>query len=336
MEQGPSASILLVRLVVATAARAGVPAEQILSAAGLTQTALEHAEARVPYPAIQRAWDEAVRRTGDEAFALRAAENVAPGAFRVLDYLVRSSDTLRDAFLQIERYYRLVHDTVTVKLVETSREARFVYEGTPEQVPGQAADLALSLAILRGRSLTGAAWSPRAVRFRHPAPRDDSPWRRLFGCSVKFGSNENALVLDPAHLQLRVETADPTLRGILDLHAEEFLARLPKVDDFVLQVRQRVASALSGGEPTLEAITTSLAITQRTLQRRLKEHGTTYQLLLEELRRELAMRYLRDQGLEISEVAFLLGFSEPSAFHRAFKRWTGTTPHAFRKLPGGC
>ena len=331
MERGPSASILLVRLVVATAARAGVPPEQILSAAGLTQSALEDADARVPYAAIQRAWDEAVRRTGDEAFALRAAENVAPGAFRVLDYLVRSSDTLRDAFLQIERYYRLIHDTVTVKLVETPVEARFIYEGTPEQVPGQAADLALSLAVLRGRSLTGASWSPRAVRFRHPAPRDDSPWKRLFGCPVEFSQDENALVLDPAHLQLHVATADPTLRAILDRHAEELLARLPKADDFVLQVRQRVASALSGGEPTLEAIASQLAITPRTLQRRLKEHGTTYQLLLEELRRELALRYLRDHGLEISEVAFLLGFSEPSAFHRAFRRWTGTTPLSFRR-----
>ncbi|MGA9526123.1 MAG: helix-turn-helix transcriptional regulator, partial [Myxococcaceae bacterium] len=109
------------------------------------------------------------------------------------------------------------------------------------------------------------------------------------------------------------------------------LARLPKADDFVLQVRQRVTSALSGGEPTLEAIASQLAITPRTLQRRLKEHGTTYQLLLEELRRELALRYLRDHGLEISEVAFLLGFSEPSAFHRAFRRWTGTTPLSFRR-----
>ncbi len=330
MEREASASVLLARLILATAAKAGIAPEHILSAAGITGSVLEDADARVPYSAIERAWDEAVRRTGDEAFALRAAENVTHDAFRVLEYLVRSSDTLRNAFQQIERYYRLVHDSVTVKLVEGGDEARFIYGGKPEQVPAQAADLALALAVLRGRALTGVSWAPREVRFRRPAPRDDSAWMKLFRSPVKFGQPENALVLDPATLHLPVTSADPTLRAILDRHAEELLARLPRVDDFVEQVRQRVTANLSGGEPDLEDIAAQLAVTPRTLQRRLKDHGTTYKVLLEELRRELATRYLRDQRMEISEVAFLLGFSEPSAFHRAFKRWTGVTPQAFR------
>lgn len=330
MGQGASASILLARLVVASAARAGVPAEQLLSAAGLPASTLEDADARVPYAAIQRAWDEALRRTGDEAFALRVAEGAAPGAFRVLDYLGRSSATLREAFGQLERCYRLLHDTVEVHLRETGDEARLVYAGSAEQVPPQAAELALAVALLRGRTLTGVAWVPRAVSFRHPPPRDAAPYLRLFGCPVRFGQEEHALTLDRAHLALPVVSADPTLCAILDRHAEELLARLARVDDFGQQVRRCVAAALRGGEPALERVAAQLHVTPRTLQRRLKELGTTYQQLLDQLRSELATRYLREAQLDISEVAFLLGFSEPSAFHRAFRRWTGTTPRRVR------
>ena len=142
---------------------------------------------------------------------------------------------------------------------------------------------------------------------------------------------ENALVFPAwSHMSLSA-TADAELSAILARHAQHLLEQLPPVNDFVAHVRRLVAEELAGGDPSAEHIAARLHMSARTLRRRLQEHGARHKLLLDELRRELAIRYLSEERLEIAEVAFLLGFSEASAFHRAFKRWTGRTPSDYRE-----
>jgi AraC-like DNA-binding protein len=125
--------------------------------------------------------------------------------------------------------------------------------------------------------------------------------------------------------------ADPSLCALLDRHARELLARYPREDSLVERIRTLMKGELNGGDASLEVVAERLGMSARTLQRKLQASGTSHQELLDEMRRDLAVRYLREPGMAVCEVAYLLGFSESSAFHRAFKRWTGTTPSEFRR-----
>ncbi len=148
---------------------------------------------------------------------------------------------------------------------------------------------------------------------------------------MHFGEENNEISLDTALLALPVHGADLRLGRLLDRYADEMLRKLPRAEGFVESVRRVIAETLRGGDPSIECVATCLGLSTRTLQRRLREAGTTHKQLLDQLRHVLALRYADTEGLSFGEVAFLLGFSEPSAFHRAFKRWTGVAPGEYRR-----
>jgi AraC-like DNA-binding protein len=169
------------------------------------------------------------------------------------------------------------------------------------------------------------------VCFEHPRPRTVDEHRRIFGCEVGFDAPEHAVTFHRDALVLPVVQADPRLGALIDRYAEELLRRLPRGNALSDRVRQLVAESLCDGDHGLEPIAGRLRMSPRTLQRRLQDESTSHQQIVDELRHELALKYLAEPAVSIGEVAFLLGFSDPSAFHRAFRRWTGTTPGEHRR-----
>src|SRR5262249_2085518 len=153
-------------------------------------------------------------------------------------------------------------------------------------------------------------WSPIEVRFKHPAPGDTSEHARFFRAPVRFSAETNELVCDPAVLALPIVKADSGLRTVLERHAEDLLAKYPRPDLLVESVRSLIRKELNGGNPSLERVSNQLGLSARTLQRRLREHGTSYHGLLDQMRRDLAVRYVKQPDLAICEMAYLLGFSE--------------------------
>jgi AraC-like DNA-binding protein len=180
------------------------------------------------------------------------------------------------------------------------------------------------------RTVATPAFAPSAVTFQHAAPRDISEHLRLFRCPVQFGAPSNKLSFASSLLSQPIDKADASLCALLDRHAQELLEKFPPRDSLINQVRSIIATEFRGGDPSLEHVAEQLTLTPRTLQRKLQELGTSHNELLDQMRRQLAMRYLREDHMAICEVAYLLGFSESSSFHRAFKRWTGVTPKEFR------
>lgn len=170
------------------------------------------------------------------------------------------------------------------------------------------------------------------VRFPHTAPLDISEHQRLFGCKLQFGWERSELVFARDLLDAPLVKADPTLQAILEAQVVSVIEKLPKGEATTDAVRRHLAGELGKGQPTLEQIAPRLHMSPRTLHRRLDDEGTSFRKILSEVRRELASRHLMERRLAIGEIAFLLGFSEPSAFHRAFKRWTGHAPLIYRKL----
>jgi AraC-like DNA-binding protein len=335
--RGSVAARLVAGIAAAGEAR-GVDTLAALREAGIEPELLDDPEARVAIEREEVLWDELARRSGDPCFGLHAQLHIPAGAIDVVDYEVRASATLGDALENLVRHNRLIHDLAEFELRSESGTTRIVqrFRGDPRGPSWQVADYSAGGLVIVMRQLVGEVFTPREVRIAHAHPDDLAPYVRLFGIEPVFGSATTEIAFDSVLLTRPVVTADPRLHDVLRRHAETLLERLlgegPLLaDDLAGQVRELVARALCRGDVRIETIAAQLAIGPRTLQRRLADAGTSHQRLLDALREEMAADLLREKRASIAEVARLLGYSEASAFHRAFKRWHGETPSEFRR-----
>lgn len=271
------------------------------------------------------------RLSGDECFGLHAAERVRPGAFDVLGYTLHSSATLGGAFERLVRYNHLLHDLADLRLTVNGGEARLSLRLLPEGTPRQQAEFSLAVFLLFSRQATGTNVVPRVVEFSHAAPADLSEHRRIFQSPIRFARPATTLVLPRQALDLPLLQADPGLCAVLERQLRELLARLPAGESVLDRVRRLITTELCGGDPSVESVARRMHISPRTLHRRLRDAETSYRAVVDDLRQDLAVRYLAEDRLAIAEAAYLLGFSEASAFHRSFKRWTGRTPADYRR-----
>ena len=322
--------------VLGFAASAGVPPPALLSAARLDPTLLLGPDADVLHAQELRLWDEAARLTGDRDFGLHLAEWVAACSedlFDVLVFALRSCATLGDHYRLAGRYLRLVHEGIYLNLEEAPGVARLVhghYE-EPSTPPRHPVEGMLALMLLRGRRAIGEDFAPQAVCFTHDRPQQLSEHERIFRAPVHYGCPRNELVLDRALLSRTQPRAEPRLLAMLDRQLAGLLSELPIDRSFQAAVRRCMMDELPEREPEMATIARKLRTSPRSLQRRLQSEGTSFAKVLSELRCESALRYLEDERIAISEVGFLLGFLDVAAFHRAFKRWTGSTPAQYRR-----
>jgi AraC-like DNA-binding protein len=299
---------------------------------GIDSEALLDPDATVPMSACVGLLAESARATGDDNIGLHVAEHAQLGSFDVHFYAMVSSPTLGAAFERVCRYQRLIHESSQVRLERSTDRARAVLShrlAGGMAAPRQTAELLLSAWVRAGRIATGTRWSPAEVRFAHHAPRDARDHERFFGVLPRFATGENALVLPVALLDLSCRRTDPSLLSLLDRYAADRLGR-SRVVTFADRARAALSEELPAGNVTVQRLAARLMVSVRTLHRSLANEGTTYRRILDQLRLDIAKHHLIDDRVSVAEVAFLLGFSESSAFHRAFKRWTGRTPVAFR------
>jgi AraC-like DNA-binding protein len=319
--------------IVGFAAHAGVPPPELLCAAGLDPAVLADPDTYLLQAEEMRLWDEAVRLTGDQDFGLHLIEWVAGfplDHFDVLSFAVRSSPTLSEGYQLAGRYIRLIHDGVYLSLEEDGDVARLVHGHTPEQIgPRQPVEGMLALAVLHGRLGIGEL-VPRAVCFAHARPDRVSEQERFFRGPVHYGCPRNELVLDRALLDRPQRHADQRLLALLDRQLGALLSGLPESRRFRDLVVRHMMEELPQREPVVAATAAKLRMSTRSLQRRLQSEGTSFAEVLSDLRRDRALHYLKDRRISIGEAAFLLGFLDVTAFHRAFKRWTGSTPAEYR------
>jgi AraC-like DNA-binding protein len=321
-------STLLVRPAVAALGARPAALAAFYGATDLTPQLLGDADARISAAQFCVAWSELIRLSGDPQIALALAAATPPGAFGVVEYVCRAAPTLGEALRRWVRYLNLLDDAVEVALVEVAGgDGDVALRVTREsEAPAPAShELCFALVVAQARQICTRPFRPVAVRFTHRLAGDAAAYRAFFDAPVAFGADHTELVLPAAAVAAALTTADPSLLAILTRHAEHLRASAPDDPPLVAQVKRALREALRGDDAQIETIARGLGLTARSLQRRLKDEGGSFVALREEVRRTLATRYL-DDGLAIAEISFLLGFSEPSAFFRAFKRWTGTTP----------
>lgn len=333
MTSVPTIQAKAVEKIVRAAAARGVNARDLYEAAKVDPEGLDDPDRRIPFAQVVALYEQGASLANDDAFGLHVGEAVDLKAFDVLGYAAINSSTLGEALDRVVRYGFIWTNGSYFSIDQTTPLARIVYIYLDESITERRHDAEMTFAALASlsRNVTNSALSPVRVTFQHDRPRNTTEHQRIFKCPVEFNAGSNQYFIESAALALPIVKADPGLCAVLDRHAEALIARYPRNDTLVEQVRTMIKQELSGGNASLERIAESLGMSGRTLQRKLREHGASHQELLDQMRRDLAMRYLQERELAICEVAYLLGFSESSALHRAFKRWTGKTPNEFRR-----
>ena len=333
MRRVPTIQAKAVEKIVRAAAVHGVTAESLYQAVGLNPAVLNDPDERIPFAQIVSLYEEAASLTGDHAFGLHVGEHVDPKAFDVLGYSVINSPTFGEALDRVVRYNFTWTNGSCFTVEKTSTDTRITYTYLDEFITERRHDAEMTLAAIAvlGRLITDEDWVPNNVSFQHDQPRNTAEHERIFRCPVRFNAKTNEFIFDSSKLSLPIVKADPGLCAVLDRHAEELLAKYPQGDTLIGRLRIIIKEELNGGDASLERVAEQLGMSGRTLQRKLRDHDTSHQEVLDHMRKDLAMRYMREPEMAICEVAYLLGFSESSALHRAFKRWTGMTPSEFRR-----
>jgi AraC-like DNA-binding protein len=323
-----SVSALLAQPLVLALSSSPSGMEAFFRSADLTPELLGNQDARITPSQFAAMWAEAIRSSGNPRLALDIAASLPAGAFGLVEYVCRATSTLGDALSLGLRYLNILNDAVKVGFIADGDSVcvRVLAESEPTAPANH--ELCFAFLASRAREITSPDVMPLFVEFTHRVS-DPSPYEQWFGVPVRFGAAHTQMVYARKILDHKLVTADPSLLAILQRVAEDVSSRSVARPPLTAQVRHELTTGLRSDEASIERIAQKLGLTPRSLQRRLKEEGTSFLSLREELRRELSQRYL-DQGLAIAEISFMLGFSEPSAFFRAFKRWTGRTPDESR------
>jgi len=307
--------------------RLGYDAEDLLAAAGLTRADVSDPDALLPCSSIPDICARSQRVRPMKNLALRLALETPIGAFPLLDYLVLSSDTVGDAFRQLARYLGLVGSPIVFAFHDEEEPVRVVLSA-PGNVFAVEYTALLSVVHMRRETEGEVAAS---IHFAH-RPDDVREIEQRLGCPVRAEDGWDGFSLSRDSWARRLPRRDPILRALLERQAEDAAGRLNAPQDERSRLRRLLVGRLTTGDVRIEAAARELGTTPRTLQRRLAEAGTSYQDLLEEIRREAAAGYMRQSDLSAGQVGYLLGYSEPAAFHRAFKKWFGVTPVEYRNL----
>lgn len=310
----------------------GLDGRELFTELQIDPKLLDDPDARIPQDQMTRLWRAAVSRSGNPAIGLNTARVIRPAHFNVVAFSLMSSSSLRDGFMRIVRYQRIIGEAADVALQPLPDRYRLelAIHGDKLPAPAQSHDAVMAYAIAFCRWMTGRQLVPLEATFAYPQPVDISPYESLFGCPLVFSAPRFSLSFSRDVMEAPLATGNAALAQVHDRLAGEYLARFEQ-SRVTHQARQVLCRLLPQGEPKRLAVASSLRMSTRTLQRRLQEEGNSFQQLLDETRRELALQYLGQPQLTLLEVAYLLGFADPSNFFRAFKRWFGMPPGQYRE-----
>jgi AraC-like DNA-binding protein len=321
------------RALLASCARLGVDTDAILAGAGVDRSVVEDPDGHLSTDQVRELWRRAYQASGDPDLALHAAEALRFGAYRVIDYLAGSASTVGAAVSQVSAYFPIINSAVSLPITERADEITLgiACPDDPLALTRPYVEYTFAAVFLRVREATNVRFPLTRVEMAFPAPARTSEHERIFECPVRFDASRSVLLFTRATWQTANSRADPDLHGVLADHARSLGQKVPTEPAPVREVRRAIMDQLSAGPPSLEGVARKLAMSPRTLQRRLREHNLSYADLLDTTRAAAAKSYLTDQQISVAEIAYLLGFSEQSSFNHAFKRWTGKAPNEYRK-----
>ena len=316
------------------AAEVGLDAKAMLRSVGIDRRALSEGEMRIPAHLVVELLEQSARASGCETFGLRMAEHRQLADYGPISLLLAHQPSMRDVVMTLIRYQRMLNEALLIHIEDHRDEVVVVREeivtGVPQQAR-QAYELAVGTLVRIFRGGVGPQLKPLSVDFIHPAPSDLSLHRRVFGPIVQFNSGFNGVACRRDDFDGPSPTADPALVR----HAEQLIDALPYATEISLagEVQKAIQVLLPFNGASMAAVADRLGYSERTLQRRLADEGAEFSRLLNEIRRDHALRYLGNQRVSLAEVAGLVGYGHETSFARWFAGEFGMTPSAWRTSP---
>jgi AraC-like DNA-binding protein len=295
---------------------------------GLAGRDLDDPDERIADGSASEAWHLAEEITGDDAIGLHMAQSIPAGTLDILEYAFRSSPSVGSGLEELARYVQAVSDRAAAELTIVDDALAFIWV---EPAQSHRVEFAFALIVRMAREATGTSVAPREVHFVHGPPGDTLEHSAFFRSPVRFGAPSNHLLFSQTDLSLPLGSADSALSRIVRRRMDKMLKQIPPKDSIATRVQYRLLNNLPAGEVTAVSIARELGLSERTLHRRLRTENTSFAQILDATRGELAKSLLTEPAIGIGEIGFLLGFSEPSAFYRFFRRWAGSTPLAYRR-----
>lgn len=332
----PTRSTSLVRLplhLLRQTDKEGLDRRDLLEQAGLTESDLVDPDARIPLLRLLALWQAVLKVLTGPDVGIRFGSEVLVRDVGLVGYLMLHSRTLREALERLARFGRILDDAYPPSLVVDGDRAEYSWEPYRRLLSGfeRISDHELAAHLTVIREIVGLELRPVRVRLPYTEkPSSLAAHRDFFRAPLEFGAGHSGLVFKAEHLDLPIRSADEELGRYLESYAEEVLEDLAPEGGLLERVERALWAEMKEGHLDLESVASVLAMSPRTLQRRLRDTGTSFSALRDEFRRRMATRLLEDQELAVYEVAFLLGYSEPSTFHRAFRRWTDSSPRQYR------
>jgi len=332
-EAEPKVLVAITQMVLQTASALGLDRAQLLAEVGVTEAELADRDGYTTLDTQLRLGHRIAHLRPNVNIGLAALDYMRPSTLGVLGYVLSHCVTLRDVVDAVLRYQNLLSPAVQWSLQQGATNRVTIEAAPPMQSLAFPLETQVGVLVVVGRQLTGVEWIPDRILLRHVPRGDPAEFTRRLGREVEFGAECNALELSAETLALPVLGARPQLQPAVVALVEsiEQPAAEPAPPEHTGRVLTLLHDEIPKGMTTKDEAARSLGVSARTLTRRLQEEGVSFRALLERARQDLAQGWLGNDGVAIHEVAYLLGYSEPSTFHRSFRRWTGQTPSAWRQ-----
>jgi AraC-like DNA-binding protein len=313
-----------------------LPLAPLLQRAGLSERSFDNRQHRISATAQGSFLEYAAEAVDDSSFGLHLAEEANPREAGLLYYVASAAKDLGEALSFFERYFRIVNEAVHLKLTRAPKGAvvEVSFHGLSRHSIRQNAEFGIAVILKALREASGSKIRPTRLTFAHARNSNLRGFERFFGCPVEFAMRSDRMSFSAETLALPLLTGDPYLLETLQPFCDE-AARERRTASGSLRalVENEVQSLLSQGKTQKQNIVKSLGLSARTLSRRLAEEGTTYEEVVDQLRRSLALQYIKDPSISLGEMTWLLGYEGSTSFNHAFKRWTGHSPSGARQLP---
>jgi AraC-like DNA-binding protein len=306
--------------------------DRVFGRAGIDPEQLLHPTLSLPLTNYCKVLEEAARQTGCDNFGLRYGQQFQPQALGLLGYIGLCSATLEDALINFSAAFPFHQHSTLIELVDQGECYRFDYQVRHGAINErrQDAELTMGMALNLVRHVLGPDWAPRQVAFEHARPHDWHEHRDAFHADVSFGQGCNSLLIPKRELVGKTMPGSDPILLMLIKDAIRQLGDNGSETNVLERTRQTLLATLHLGEPALDEIAHNLGLSEWALQRKLREHGLSFTQLVDQIRQDSAIAHLKQQNLSITQLASMLGYSETSAFSRAFKRWFGLSPKQWR------
>ena len=313
----------------------GIDALEIIEGVGIDPAGVINPDRRISIDKMQALLRKCVEVTEDEAFGLVAAEQMQPQVLHGLGLAWLASDTVYDGLKRTVRFGKLMATAIDMRLEEAGELVHLTLGRTVEVENSVYADRDFGVGMITRmcRLTLGEFLAPVRIEIERPVPDNPERWEYMLSCRVLFECETTRITWSKADIMEPLATGDPVLARINDEQTESYLNSFLD-QSMSREVVGKIVEKLPDGPPSQRQIAEAMHVSNRTLQRKLREEGTSFVVLLQDTRLQLARKYLKHPSRSVVETAYLLGFSEPSTFSRAFKRWTGSAPAEYRDNPG--